>query len=659
MGLYQFSRRAGVTVAVISVVAIAGVLVFPMYSIFAGDDNSERILVQWPTQGRSDTIEHTFLAQVDDMDVESYELYWSVDGGSRVAMSDRLDGYKQTWINFQRWDWNDDGPYKLRFIAVGDDGKEIGRTGLSLYRVRVNRIKSNMVTDAEVSSTELKNIDQSEQIEPDTAGGTVESTHDDELTDESADKEETDEAGDSVDEEKEADTEQTEEESGGSEPSEETSLGDPSSFKVSADTTDGSAGTSLDVSLKVTGPDEPVDDAIVDLEIYDNDGKQVFQEYETGQSFSSGQSREYTFTWKPAEAGEYSVSAGIFSSSWSTLYEWYDSLALIKVAMSSSSSSEEPEEGSEESDPESEGGTSESEEEPSGGEESSGQSSDFYNEEGPADRQYDEWIDDRPDDAELIKKIADQPIAKWFGGWNSNIKSDVNAYVSSAHRDGTIPVMVAYNIPDRDCGSHSAGGLGSLGEYEQWISDFADGVGGRDAIIVLEPDAVTLTDCLDDVERNNRLQVLGDAAALLEASGAKVYIDVGHANWLSAHEVADRLKSAGVEKASGFALNTSNFVSTEKNLRYGRDISGLIGGAHFVIDTSRNGNGATSDNEWCNPDGRALGERPRLVGNEMPLLDAFIWAKVPGESDGKCNGGPAAGVWWPEYALGLAERAAW
>jgi endoglucanase len=40
------------------------------------------------------------------------------------------------------------------------------------------------------------------------------------------------------------------------------------------------------------------------------------------------------------------------------------------------------------------------------------------------------------------------------------------------------------------------------------------------------------------------------------------------------------------------------------------------------------------------------------------LLDALLWIKAPGESDGSCAGGPAAGVWWPAYALGLARRAA-
>ena len=30
-----------------------------------------------------------------------------------------------------------------------------------------------------------------------------------------------------------------------------------------------------------------------------------------------------------------------------------------------------------------------------------------------------------------------------------------------------------------------------------------------------------------------------------------------------------------------------------------------------------------------------------------------------GESDGTCNKGPRAGVFWPEYARGLAKRAKW
>ena len=54
--------------------------------------------------------------------------------------------------------------------------------------------------------------------------------------------------------------------------------------------------------------------------------------------------------------------------------------------------------------------------------------------------------------------------------------------------------------------------------------------------------------------------------------------------------------------------------------------------------------------------GRALGEPPNTQTAD-PLVDAYLWIKSPGESDGTCKDGPAAGVWWPEYALGLAQRA--
>jgi len=40
-------------------------------------------------------------------------------------------------------------------------------------------------------------------------------------------------------------------------------------------------------------------------------------------------------------------------------------------------------------------------------------------------------------------------------------------------------------------------------------------------------------------------------------------------------------------------------------------------------------------------------------------LDALLWVKLPGESDGSCNGGPPAGRWWQEIALELARNAAW
>jgi endoglucanase len=118
------------------------------------------------------------------------------------------------------------------------------------------------------------------------------------------------------------------------------------------------------------------------------------------------------------------------------------------------------------------------------------------------------------------------------------------------------------------------------------------------------------------------------------------------------------------------ALNTSGI-----NFRYG----GAVGTTHFVVDTSRNGLGPWQPpadappgdpQDWCNPPDRGLGPRPTTdTGTE--LVDAYLWIKTPGESDGQCNRwappgsadpvrgmvDPPAGAWFPEQALELARLA--
>jgi endoglucanase len=136
--------------------------------------------------------------------------------------------------------------------------------------------------------------------------------------------------------------------------------------------------------------------------------------------------------------------------------------------------------------------------------------------------------------------------------------------------------------------------------------------------------------------------------------------------------------------------------------------SGVDGLVHFVIDTSRNGRGpldvaryaeppysqpesvirGLASGAWCTPPGTGLGLRP-TTETGVPLLDAYLWIKTVGESDGSCdiNGGmrawdydrynpwgiagesqkhfdplwgmidPAAGTWFPAHALDLAEKA--
>lgn len=266
-----------------------------------------------------------------------------------------------------------------------------------------------------------------------------------------------------------------------------------------------------------------------------------------------------------------------------------------------------------------------------------------------ARRQADSWRSKRPQDARALDVIAHQPQAFWINEWAGNPKSAVSRIVAQVGKADALPVLVAYNIPNRDCGSHSAGGAKDGAAYKRWIRDFAAGLSGKASVVVLEPDALA-GKCASE-ERTNLMR---DAVQVLKSAGAAVYIDAGNPNWIPANAMSDRLKQAGVGMADGFALNVSNFYRNADNIAYGEKISRLIGNKHFIIDTSRNGNGS-SNGEWCNPGGRALGSAP-TVDTDHKLVDAFLWIKRPGESDGACSGGPNAGKFWGDYALELSKR---
>lgn len=281
----------------------------------------------------------------------------------------------------------------------------------------------------------------------------------------------------------------------------------------------------------------------------------------------------------------------------------------------------------------------------------------WVNPQSNAQRTADSWRATRPADAAQMDKLAAQPQVQWLGNWNVDVRADADAATSAMTAAGALPVFVAYNIPQRDCGGLSGGNTTTADAYRTWIAAVAAGIGSRRAAVILEPDALAAMDCLSPADQELRVGLLSGAVRTLTSSGSiAVYIDAGHPGWQPAATIASRLARAGIAMAQGFALNISNFVSTADNLAYGAQVSALVGGRHFVIDTGRNGLGTAPNGQWCNPDGRALGDRPTTRTGQA-LADAFLWIKAPGESDGACNGAPSAGAWMPEYALGLAQRA--
>ncbi len=132
--------------------------------------------------------------------------------------------------------------------------------------------------------------------------------------------------------------------------------------------------------------------------------------------------------------------------------------------------------------------------------------------------------------------------------------------------------------------------------YEKWVSGFAAGLGGRPAIVILEPDALAeLSNCSDDAQRQARLQMLSYAVKTLQNSSDQVYLDAGHSNWVPAGQMASRLRAADVAQAYGFSLNVANYEATDGEIGYATALNRDLGMTkRFVIDTSRNGPGGAA-----------------------------------------------------------------
>lgn len=267
-------------------------------------------------------------------------------------------------------------------------------------------------------------------------------------------------------------------------------------------------------------------------------------------------------------------------------------------------------------------------------------------------------------DAVLLQRIASQPVASWFANEAPELQARVHKLVAAAAALDRVPVMVAYEIPHRDCGAgFSSGGSATPALYLQWIKRFAAGIGSEPAVVILEPDAIPdiVDGCLTRSAAQTRIELLRQAVTILKATtGASVYLDAGNAAWIKpAANLVAPLRGAGIARADGFALNVANFQTTASSVAYGERLSRALHGAHFVIDTSRNGNGPDLNPadapRWCNPPGRSLGQPPSSRTG-ISRLDALLWIKPPGISDGSCRAGaPAAGQWWLQYALELAN----
>lgn len=272
----------------------------------------------------------------------------------------------------------------------------------------------------------------------------------------------------------------------------------------------------------------------------------------------------------------------------------------------------------------------------------------------------------------LLSKIAGEPDAHRFYMWNmgSNVEGQVAHYLEGTQlaQPGTTVMLSTYSLVHGKCGYTATPAIQA--RYDNFIKQVAAGIGNNHVVFLLELDSLITAPCLNQQQLAIRDAELKYALQVLEADPhVVVYLDGGAADAVSPARQADFLRNAGVSQAQGFFLNSTHFDWTSSTLHYGQEISQLLGGTHFLINTGENGRGplrpknlVKQGNEvLCNPPGRGLGALSLSNRIAQPTgytaADGFLWFSNPGGSGGQCvAGAPPTGVYWPAYAVNLAKH---
>ena len=239
---------------------------------------------------------------------------------------------------------------------------------------------------------------------------------------------------------------------------------------------------------------------------------------------------------------------------------------------------------------------------------------------GRGDQAWQPYVEATGARKELLAKIALRPKAKWFGAWipSSEISKKVHDYIVNSQA-GDSEALVQMTVFRMKPWEHEAcRRLPSAAEqasYKQWTDRFAGAVGDAHTAIILQPDGPFALCAPGGSKIPSRL-IAYSAKRLSALPNTSVYIDAGAADWPSAGQggvdsAVRILIPAGVRYTRGFALNSTHYSSTTKEVARGAAIAKALAargipGKHFVVNTSSSGHpftfgwytGPDPDNVW-------------------------------------------------------------
>ncbi|THY59737.1 glycoside hydrolase [Aureobasidium pullulans] len=276
--------------------------------------------------------------------------------------------------------------------------------------------------------------------------------------------------------------------------------------------------------------------------------------------------------------------------------------------------------------------------------------------------------------------------------------------------------FVVYDLPNRDCAALASNGEltvanDGLTKYKAYVDSIAAIVKKHSKtkiVLLIEPDSLgnLVTNLgVAKCQEAHDTYISGVEYALktLNFDNVSMYIDGAHSGWLgwpanigpAADLFASVYAGAGKPKAlRGLVTDVSNYngfdlaskpVYTESNPNYDEKhyinaIAPLLTAqgfpAHFIVDQGRSGVQPTAQlqqGDWCNVIGTGFGVRPTTNTGDA-LVDAFVWVKPGGESDGTSDTSaarydahcgyadalkpaPEAGTWFQAYFEQLLRNA--